>query len=104
MTGDCSIFNPVVLPYLPIYKRILSGIFSHAYFKRKVFFHQISKEKSAAYYIRARAIVGQIRYLTFPRFSLTLTFNIPFMDPKVNYLFTSTVLTVSLGHWGLLYP
>ena len=63
MTGDCSIFNPVLLPYLPIYKRILSSIFSHAYFKRKVFFHQISKEKSAAYYIRARAIVGQIRYL-----------------------------------------
>ena len=63
MTGDCSIFNPVLLPYLPIYKRILSGIFSHAYFIRKVFFHQISKEKSAAYYIRARAIVGQIRYL-----------------------------------------
>ena len=65
MTGDCSIFNPVLLPYLPIYKRILSGIFSHAYFKRKVFFHQISKEKSAAYYIRARAIVGQIRYANF---------------------------------------
>ena len=62
MTGDCSIFNRVLLPYLPIYKRILSSIFSHAYFKRKVFFHQISKEKSAAYYIRARAIVGQIRY------------------------------------------
>ena len=61
MTGDCSIFNPVLLPYLPIYKRILSGIFSHAYFKRKVFFHQISKEKSAAYYIRPHAIVGQIR-------------------------------------------
>ena len=62
MTGDCSIFNPVLLPYLPIYKRILSSIFSHAYFKRNFFFHQISKEKSAAYYIRARAIVGQIRY------------------------------------------
>ena len=30
--------------------------------KGKFFFHQISKEKSAAYYIRARAIVGQIRY------------------------------------------
>ena len=29
--------------------------------KGKFFFHQISKEKSAAYYIRARAIVGQIR-------------------------------------------
>ena len=65
MTGDCSIFNPVLLPYLPIYKRILSGIFSDAYFKRKVFFHQISKEKSAAYYIRARAIVGQIRYVNY---------------------------------------
>ena len=63
MTDDCSIFNPVLLPYLPTYKRILSSIFSHAYFKRKVFFHQISKEKSAAYYIRARAIVGQIRYM-----------------------------------------
>ena len=62
MTGDCSIFNPVLLQYLPIYKTILSGIFSHAYFKRKVFFYQISEEKSAAYYIRARAIVRQIRY------------------------------------------
>ena len=31
--------------------------------KGKFFFHQISKEKSAAYYIRARAIVGQIRYI-----------------------------------------
>ena len=59
MTGDCSIFNPVLLPYIPIYKTILSGIFSHAYFKRKVFFHQISKEKSAAYYIRARTIVRE---------------------------------------------
>ena len=49
--------NRVLLPYLPIYKTI----FSHAYFKRKVFFHQISKEKSAAYYIPARTIVRQIR-------------------------------------------
>ena len=31
----------------------------------KFFFHQISKEKSAAYYIRARAIVGQIWYSSF---------------------------------------
>ena len=30
--------------------------------KGKFFFHQISKEKSAAYYIQAGAIVGQIGY------------------------------------------
>ena len=33
--------------------------------KGKFFFHQISKENSAAYYIRARAIFGQIRYFIF---------------------------------------
>ena len=32
--------------------------------KGKFFFHQIRWEKSAAYYIRARSIVGQIRYLS----------------------------------------
>ena len=80
MTGDCSIFNPVLLPYLPIYKTILSGFFSHAYFKRKVFFHQISKEKSAAYYIRARAIVGHIRYI-----QLLIITNIHFFPLSIVY-------------------
>ena len=62
ITGDCSIFNPVQLPHLLIYKTILSGIFSHAYFKRKVFFPtKLARKKSAAYYIRARTIVRQIR-------------------------------------------
>ena len=63
MTGDCSIFNPVLLPYLPIYKRIYLVFFHMPILKGKFFFHQISEEKSAAYYIRARAIVGQIRYI-----------------------------------------
>ena len=82
MTGDCSIFNPVLLPYLPIYKTILSGIFSYAYFKRKVFFHQIGQEKSAAYYIRARSIVGQIRYGILSRFTSLSYFSF-FASPNI---------------------
>ena len=59
MTGDCNIFNPVLLPYLPIYRTILSGI---AYFKRKVFFppNKIGKIHcvlySGAFYSRANMV------------------------------------------------
>ena len=58
MTGDCSIFNQVLLPYLPQFYLVF---FHMPILTGKFIFHQISKEKSAAYYIRARAIVGQIR-------------------------------------------
>ena len=40
----------------------------------KFFFHQISKEKSAAYYIWARAIVGQIRYMIYDNKSVLFGF------------------------------
>ena len=64
MTGDCSIFNPVLLPYLPIYKTILSGIFSYAYFKRKVFFPPNWTGKiscvlyTGAFYSRANTVLS----------------------------------------------
>ena len=60
MTGDCSIFNPVLLPYTDIQDNFIWYFFTFLFWK--FFFHQISKEKSAAYYVWARTIVRQIQY------------------------------------------